>query len=300
MGDHTYRSLKYALCVLLASLVAALVVIPVSAQQAPTTTLVGAGDIADCGNRRDEATANLVKRIPGTVFTLGDNVYPDGTAGEFANCYNPSWGQFKARTRPTPGNHEYYSTGTRPYYNYFRARAGIPSRGYYSYDRGSWHIIALNSNCDKVGGCSVNSPQGRWLRQDITNNPSRCTLAYFHHPLFAPGGKTESTAVRPFWRTLYDRGADVILSGHAHRYERFVPQTPTGTRDLSRGIREFIVGTGGKPPEGPINGTAPNSVVKNDKTPGVLKLNLGAGSYTWKFVNIPGTTFTDSGTGRCH
>lgn len=301
MRSYSNKSLKYGLCLLLASLTAALIAISAFAQQTPSVvTLVGAGDIAACGNPNDEATANLVKRIPGTVFTLGDNVYDRGTAGEFANCYNPSWGQFRSRTRPTPGNHEYYSAGARPYYNYFGVRAGAPSRGYYSYDRGSWHIIALNSNCEKVGGCGVNSPQGRWLRRDLSSNPSRCTLAYFHHPLFASGGKTDSTAVRPFWRILYDRRAEVILSGHAHRYERFVPQTPTGLRAPNRGIREFIVGTGGKPPEGPISGTHPNSAVKNDETPGVLKLSLGAGSYSWKFVNVPGTTFTDSGTGRCH
>ncbi|HET7479795.1 MAG TPA: metallophosphoesterase [Rubrobacteraceae bacterium] len=299
MEDYTNRGLKYGLCILLASLAAVIVAVPVLAQQAPSVTLVGAGDIADCGSRGDEATAKLVKNIPGTVFTLGDNAYDRGTASEFANCYNPTWGQFKSRTRPSTGNHDYYSTGARPYFNYFGARAGKPSRGYYSYDRGGWHIIALNSNCDKVG-CGLRSAQARWLRQNLASHPSKCTLAYFHHPLFASGGKTESTAVRPFWRILYNRGADVILSGHAHRYERFVPQNPDGGRDLDRGIREFIVGTGGEAPEGPINGTDPNSVVKNDKTPGVLKLTLSADSYSWKFVHIPGKTFTDSGNARCH
>lgn len=299
MGDCG-RSLKYAGCILLVCAIALLAEAPVVKAQTPSVTLVGAGDIADCGNKRDEATAKLLERIPGTIYTLGDNVYSRGTASEFTNCYRPSWGRYKKRTRPTAGNHDYYTAGAKPYYNYFGTRAGSPGRGYYSYNRGSWHIVALNSNCDKVGGCGARSPQGKWLRKDLASHSSRCTLAYFHHPLFTSGDGVETATVRPFWRMLYDRGADVILSGHAHSYERFAPQTPGGKLARNRGIREFIVGTGGEPPEKPLGQTEPHSQIRNDKTTGVLRLNLRSGSYSWKFVHIAGKTFTDSGAKRCH
>src|SRR5215210_4776457 len=172
-----------ALAVLLSSMVAVLAAVPGDAQT--TVTLVGAGDIASCNYTEDSATARLLGRIPGTVFTLGDNAYTYGTAAEFKNCYDPTWGKYRKRTRPTAGNHDYYTAGAKPYFDYFGARAGRPSRGYYSYDRGAWHIVALNSNCNKVGGCGRRSTQGRWLRKDLANHPSRCTLAYFHHPLYA-------------------------------------------------------------------------------------------------------------------
>lgn len=266
--------------------------------QTRVVTLVGAGDIAYCGGTRDTATARLLANIPGTVFTLGDNVYDNGTASEFKNCYRPTWGKFKKRTRPSPGNHDYYSPEARPYYNYFGRRAGRASRGYYSYNRGAWHIIALNSNCGKVGGCGVRSKQGRWLRRDLARHPRKCTLAYFHHPLFS--SNAPDTAVRPFWQILHKRNADVILSGHAHSYERFAPQTPGGRKNIKRGIRQFTVGTGGKPPLRPFAKRPPNIQVRNDKTPGVLKLDLNRGSYKWKFVAVAGKTFTDSGTNQCH
>ena len=174
-----------------------------------------------------------------------------------------------------------------------------PGKGYYSYDRGSWHIVALNSNCDKVGGCGRRSPQGRWLRNDLANNPSRCTLAYFHHPLYASGTGSDAPEVKPFWTMLHDRDADVILAGHAHRYERFHPITPNGERSAN-GIRQFIVGTGGEP-GGDYNGPDhPDMKIMKRNTPGVLRLNLRAGSYTWKFVSIAGKTFSDSGSDECH
>jgi hypothetical protein len=294
-----------ALAALLACTTAVLTAAPGLGQTTTTVTLVGAGDIASCSDDRDKATAKVVAKVSGTVFTLGDNAYPNGTAAEFQNCYHPTWGAQKSRTKPSVGNHEYFTPNASGYFGYFGGRAGNPSKGYYTYKRGSWRIIVLNSNCSEVGGCGKLSPQGSWLKQTLTNYPAKCTLAYFHHPLFA-STKNASPLVRPFWEILYNYNADVILSGHAHYYERFAPQLPDGTRNKSSGIREFVVGTGGAPPENPM--TSPrkaNSVVDSEKSPGttaygVLRLRLSAGSYAWKFLPVAGETFTDSGTGQCH
>jgi Calcineurin-like phosphoesterase len=289
-----------ALALVLACVTAALTAVPGVGQTA-TVTLVGAGDIASCSYNEDSATARLLGRIPGTVFTLGDNAYTYGTAAEFKNCYDPTWGKYRKRTRPTAGNHEYYTSGAKPYFDYFGWRAGRPNRGYYSYDRGAWHIVVLNSNCSKVGGCGRRSAQGRWLRKDLANHQARCTLAYFHHPLYAPGSGTATAQVKPFWNILYDRGADIILSGHAHRYERYAPIRPGGATDQANGIRQFIVGTGGNSGGGEIHyNNAPGVQRVKLGTPGVLRLNLAAGSYTWKFVPIAGKTWSDSGTDQCH
>ena len=289
-----------ALAVVLSCIVAVLGAVPGGAQTT-TATLVGAGDIASCNYTEDSATAELVGKIPGTVYTLGDNAYTYGTAAEFKNCYGPTWGKYKDRTRPTAGNHEYYTAGAKPYFDYFGLRAGKPSRGYYSYDRGAWHIVALNSNCEKVGGCGTRSAQGNWLRSNLANHPARCTLAYFHHPLYSTGKGTPTPDVKPLWRILYNRNADVILSGHAHRYERYAPITPDGVVDSDNGIRQFIVGTGGNSGGSEIyRDNAPGLQVVKLGTPGVLKLDLSAGSYTWKFVPVAGKTFSDSGTGTCH
>jgi acid phosphatase type 7 len=290
------------LAVLLASGAAILTAKP-SAGQTATVRLVGAGDIASCHYSQDSATARLLGRISGTVFTLGDNAYPDGTLKQFRNCYKPTWGKYKRRTKPTAGNHDYHTSGARGYFDYFGARAGSPGRGYYSYKRGSWHIVALNSNCgrDRVGGCGRLSPQGRWLRNDLNNHPAKCTIAYFHHPLYATDKNTASPMVKSLWEILYNHKADVILSGHAHRYERYAPIRPGGMVDRQNGIRQFVVGTGGNSGGGRIlRGQAPGLERVKLSTPGVLKLNLGAGLYRWKFVPIAGKTFTDSGTDECH
>jgi alkaline phosphatase len=264
-----------------------------------TVTLVGAGDIAGCDFAADRATAKLLGKTKGTVFTLGDNAYPHGTRQQFRSCYAPTWGKYKKRTRPAVGNHEYdISAGAKPYFEYFGKKAGKPGRGYYSYDRGSWHIVALNSNCEEVG-CRSRSRQARWLRRDLANNRSRCTLAYFHDPLYASGTGYDSPEVRRFWTILHNRSADVILSGHAHRYERFAPITPRGKRS-ARGIRQFIVGTGGAPGGAQKGPNDPRVQAKRIGTPGVLKLKLGSGHYRWKFVPVAGRTFTDSGRDRCH
>jgi hypothetical protein len=263
--------------------------------------LVGAGDIASCSSSGDEATANLLDGISGTVFTLGDNAYQSGTAAEFANCYDPSWGRHKARTMPTVGNHEYYlSAGASGYFGYFGAAAGESNKGYYSYDRGQWHIISLNSMCENVGGCGATSPMVTWLKADLAANPTSCTAAYFHHPLFNSGAEHgNDPKMRPSWDALYAAGAEVVLSGHEHTYERFAPQTPGGAADASQGIREFVVGTGGKS-HYPFGVIQPNSQVRNADTNGVIKLTLHPGSYEWRFVPEAGKTFTDSGSDQCH
>jgi acid phosphatase type 7 len=264
-----------------------------------TVTLVGAGDIGRCDDSSDRKTARLVGKIGGTVFTLGDHAYHDGTRTQFRDCYDPTWGKFKKRTRPTAGNHDYQTAGAKPYFNYFRWRAGRPT-GYYSYDRGSWHIVALNSNCEEVGGCGKRSAQGRWLRGDLAKNQASCTLGYFHHPLYASGRGEDSPEVKPFWRILYNHHADVILSGHAHRYERFARITPSGALSSARGIRQFIVGTGGAEREFQQGPDEPRVQAKKAGAPGVLKLDLGSGFYHWKFVPVVGRNYTDSGSARCH
>jgi hypothetical protein len=261
--------------------------------------LVGAGDIARCGTSDDEATAQLLDTIPGTVFTAGDNAYPDGAAVDFADCYGPSWGRHKARTRPAPGNHEYHVAGAAGYFSYFGSVAGEAGKGYYSYNLGAWHIIVVNSNCNEIGGCAAGSPQERWLRADLAAHPAPCTLAYWHHPLFSSGFHGNDSDLRPIWQALYDAGADVVLSGHDHHYERFAPQDPSGKADPAHGIRSFVVGTGGaglRPIEGQPLAT---SVVQNADTHGVLKLTLHATSYSWQFIPVAGQTFTDSGSAAC-
>ena len=289
-----------ASAMLVASMAALLTAVE-GASQTQTVTLVGAGDIAGCDFKADRKTARLVGKIGGTVFTLGDNVYPEGTSAQFRNCYDPTWGKYKKRTRPSVGNHEYdTSSGAKPYFDYFGWRAGKPSRGYYSYDRGTWHIVALNSNCEEVGGCGRRSAQGRWLRRDLTHHRTRCTLAYFHHPLYASGRGYDSPEVKPLWHILYNQHADVILSGHAHRYERFARITPSGERSSARGIRQFIVGTGGAPGGTQHGPDEPRVQAKKIGAPGVLKLKLGSGFYHWKFVPVGGRNYTDSGRAHCH
>ncbi len=266
--------------------------------------IVAAGDIADCRREGDEATARLVGGIDGaTVLTLGDNAYPDGSAEDFEECYEPTWGHFKGRTKPSPGNHDYDTQGAQGYFEYFGKAAGDPEEGYYSYNLGRWHIVALNSNCEEVpGGCEASSPQGRWLKADLAANEDKsCTLAYMHHPRFSSGEKHGNTHyVKPLWEALYEAGADVVLSGHEHNYERFAPQNPSGRGDPERGIRQFVVGTGGGKDHYPILDPITNSEVHNDDTYGVLRVRLHPKGYGWRFVPVGGARFTDFGSARCH
>jgi calcineurin-like phosphoesterase family protein len=264
--------------------------------------LAGAGDIADCGtSARDEETAQLLDGLPTAgVFTLGDNAYNSGTAAEFQNCYAPTWGRHKARTRPSAGNHDYGTAGAAGYFGYFGATAGEPGKGWYSYDVGAWHVVVLNTNCYPVGGCDPGDPQVAWLRADLAAHPADCTLAYWHHPLFTSRRDSQEPASATFWQVLYEAGADLILTGHAHVYERFAPQTPTGALDLAYGIRQITAGTGGYSLYTFDSTPAPNSQVRFNDAHGVLKLTLHPTSYEWQFLPIAGATSTDSGTTACH
>jgi len=280
--------------------VASLVAVMLSAGPASAAdpVLVGAGDISDCARGHDWATAKLLAGIAGTVFTAGDNVYPDGTTAEFQDCYGPTWGRYLARTRPAAGDNDYETADASGYFGYFGARAGSPTNGYYSFDIGAWHAVILNSDCSEIGGCGVRSPQVTWLRSDLAAHPRACTIAIWHHPRFSSGQSTPDDRSLAIWQALYDAGADVIVNGHRHQYERFAQQTPTGLPS-SYGIREFVVGTGGAPLTG-FSTIAPNSRVRESSTYGVLKLTLHATTYDFAFVPIAGQTFSDSGSFPCH
>jgi acid phosphatase type 7 len=271
-----------------------------SAENDRSVVLIGAGDIADCTDLTGaEATAKLLEANPGTVMAVGDLAYPNGTKENF-ECYGRTWGRVKARTRPAVGNHEFHTLGATYYFSYFGDAAGDPKTGYYSYDLGAWHIIVLNSECIEVGGCNVGSAEEKWLRADLTAHPVACTLAYFHKPLFSSGGAHgDDLELLPIWQALYGANADVVVNGHDHDYERFAPQTPLAQPDLQRGIREFVVGTGGKNHR-PFVAPHANSEVRNADAFGVLKLTLRSGAYDWQFLPEAGKTFSDSGTGSCH
>jgi hypothetical protein len=267
---------------------------------APTAarTLIAVGDVASCNSTADEANAQLVATLPGTIALLGDIAYERGSADDFAQCYDPAWGGFKKRTRPAPGNHEYGTPGAAGYFGYFGTLAGIGNQGYYSYNLGAWHVVVLNSNCLPVGGCAAGSPQERWLRNDLRRSRAKCTLAYWHHPRYSSGFHGNDATVAPLWRALYDARAELVLSGHDHDYERFGPQSAAGRLDPKRGIREIVVGTGGKSLY-PLSRQTPNSRVRNDRTYGVLRLTLAPGRYSFRFLPVLGGTFTDSGSFRC-
>jgi acid phosphatase type 7 len=265
--------------------------------------VAAAGDIACASTTptstqcRQQATADLLADAT-AILPLGDNQYDSGTLAEYRGSYALSWGRFLARTFPAVGNHEYAVSSTAAgYFDYFGAAAGPRPQGYYSYNLGAWHVISLNSNCTKIGGCDSASAEYKWLQSDLAANPTRCTLAYWHHPLFGTGGGT--TSVKPLWQLLSPAHADVVLNGHEHHYERFAPQTPTGAANAS-GIREFVVGTGGKSHSGFGTATpSATSQVRNSTTFGVLKLTLHPTSYDWRFVPESGKTFTDSGSSAC-
>ena len=268
--------------------------------------LVGAGDIAGCSSLAGAAaTAKLIEQIPGTVFAAGDLAYDRSTMTEFSKCYDMTWGKFKDRTRPTPGNHEYDSTAGLAYFAYWGERAGPRGKGYYSYDLGNWHVVALNTNCDApgVGGCEIGSEQEKWLKADLAAHTKSCVVAYGHHALFS-SGLLKRHAVHPelreLWRDLYAAHADLMLVGHEHSYERFAPQDPDGHLDPQNGIREIVVGTGGRSHD-PLGLATPNSEQRNADTFGVLKLTLLPAKYTWEFIPVNGEDgFHDWGEGACH
>ncbi|MEP6993056.1 MAG: metallophosphoesterase [Acidobacteriota bacterium] len=266
----------------------------------PDPVLVGAGDIADCSEIESaRKTAALVEQIGGTVFTLGDNAYGSGTPEQFANCYAPTWGRFKDRTRPAAGNHDYLTLGAAGYFAYFGAAAGDPKKGYYSYDLGAWHVIVINSNCQEIGGCQKGSTQEKWLREDLAAHPALCSAAMWHQPRFSSADHGDDPGMSAIWKALYEAGAELVLSGHDHTYERLAPMDDRGGSDPQKGVRQFVAGTGGRYLYnwGTIH---PTSEVRNNQTFGVLKLTLHPDSYDWQFVPADGSGFTDSGSAKCH
>jgi Calcineurin-like phosphoesterase len=255
--------------------------------------LVGAGDVDGCGRLEPEYTARLLDRIPGTVFVAGDATYPSGTLDTYQNCYGPTWGRHLWRTLAVPGNHDVMVDGGSAFFAYFGSAAGPAGLGYFSHTLGTWHIVLLNSNLPAQAG----SPQYEWLRQDLAASTAACTVAVWHHPLYSSGQNGNSTFMRDAFNLMYQYGGDVVLNGDDHLYERFAPQDANG-RASARGVREFVVGTGGYPLY--QRGTPqPNSEVFENHTFGVLKLTLKSGSYDWEFVPVDGQTFRDAGSATC-
>ena len=270
----------------------------VTTDPSATVVLVGAGDIGDCSRTSDDSTAKLIERLaPDAVFTAGDNAYTNGTTTEYATCYDPNWGRFKAKTRPAPGNHDYITAGAAGYFGYFGALAGASGTGYYSYDLGAWHVISLNGEIST----STGSPQELWLKADLAASTRTCTLAYIHRPRFSAGYHGSNSSMQPLWQDLYTAGAELYIAGHNHDYERFAAQDANGVADPVRGIREFVIGTGGAGAEA-WSTTPPiaNEEAWANPTFGVLKLTLRPGGYDWQYVPITGDSFTDSGSGTCH
>src|SRR3954451_1480033 len=295
------------------------------AARAAAPVIAAAGDIAcDPANPsfnngssscRAMYTSNLLVNAGlAAVLPLGDNQYYCCGYNAYTGSYSQSWGRVKSITHPSVGNHEYLTNGgsspsqatgcdstntnATGYFKYFGSAAGAQGQGYYSYDVGSWHLIALNTNCSSAGGCSASSPQGKWLTTDLAAHRNQCLLAYWHIPLFSSGGRANNNS-RPFWDALYAANADVILAAHDHTYERFAPQTPAGALDRTTGIREFIVGTGGANHTS-LAARAASSELFEEKTFGVLEMTLYPDHYTWQFVPEAGKTFSDAGSQNCH
>lgn len=293
-------------------IVLSLVISLAGAGGASAARVVAVGDVA-CkqgpphltGACRQRDTSELALRLaPERVLIAGDLQYPDGLLADFEQSFAPTWGRLQRIIAPVPGNHEYHDLSARGYYDYFNGksvltgRAGDRTKGYYSFDLEHWHLIALNSNCAAVGGCDLNSPQGKWLRANLANNHSPCTLAYFHHPRFSSGMHGSDLTMRGLWSMLQTGKVDLILNGHDHNYERFAPQTADGTV-AADGIREFVVGTGGKDLRA-FRTVERNSEVRNSDSYGVLALTLDPSSYSWQFESIPGSAFSDYGSASCH
>jgi len=274
---------------------------------ATSPIILAAGDIGDCTRLGDDSTAMLLDTLVGVVVPLGDDAYENGTLDEYNRCYAPTWGRQEARTRPIPGNHDYNTPGAPGYYGYFGAAAGDPAKGYYSYTLGSWFVIVLNTGTDKPVDYEAGSPQEQWLRSELASHSQECVLAMWHHPRFSTVLGRDSTRflayTQAIWDALYEYGADLVLNGHDHAYQRFAPQRPDGTRDTAHGIRQIAAGTGGGETlyDWAVNLPAgSNMEVRDNQTHGVLKVTLRAGAYDWKFVPASGATFTDSGSGTCH
>lgn len=263
--------------------------------------LIGAGDIADCRHDAHLRTAKLLDDAfangrEGLIFAAGDLAYDRGTPAEFEGCYAKSWGRHRERTRPAVGNHEYLTPKAKGYYGYWGAQAGDPTRGWYAYSLGGWRILVLNSNCGEVD-CEAGSEQERWVREELKAHGGRCALAYWHHPRFSSGPHGDERAMRDLFKALDEGGVELALTGHDHHYERFAPQDADG-RPSSDGVRQFVVGTGGRMPYR-LAETAANSEVRHSGTYGVLELTLKPSSYAWRFIPVEGASFEDRGEADC-
>ena len=258
-----------------------------SATPVPAVSLLALGDTASCDNENDSAVAALAASLPGEILMAGDLTYPDGSAEHFADCFDPVWGLLRDRLRPAPGNHDYETRGASAYYDYFGARAGTREEGWYAFDAGSWRVLALNSNCGAVG-CDAGSAQVAWLRAELAAAPG-CTLAYWHHPRYSSGLHGDNAFVDPLWTAAVAGGVDVVLGGHDHDYERLVAD----------GVREFVVGTGGRSLYEFPGDPSAFTEVRTDATYGLLQLTLGDGTYAWQFIPVTDGAFTDAGSGTC-
>jgi 3',5'-cyclic AMP phosphodiesterase CpdA len=258
-------------------------------------SLVAAGDIASCWWRGDGATGLLLDRLDGVIAPLGDLAYQRGSEAQFADCYGPTWGRHRERTRPAIGNHDRRTEKGGPYHRYFGARAGKPGEAWYAYELDGWKVVVLNTETDIDAG----SPQLRWLAAELRTDPKRCTLAYMHRPRFSSGDHGGTRRVLDAWRVMYDGGVDVVLAGHDHLYERFAPLTPDGEPDAERGIVSFVVGTGGAPLYS-YGELEPHSVIRQNTVHGVLALRFEPEGYEWEFVPVAGEQFEDRGKARCH
>jgi hypothetical protein len=272
---------------------------PAPSGEPPVFVLTGAGDIADCSLPGAQQTSDLLLKEHGAVFTAGDNAYPDGSLVDFANCYEPTWGRVRDRTLlPAAGNHDWNTADARGYRNYFGAAAAPQGVTWYSMDLGTWHVVVLDSDCDQVGGCGPASPQGEWLAHDLAASTAHCTLAIWHHPRFSSGEHGNDPGVAPFWNALYAANAELVVNGHDHDYERFAPQDPAGVETRPRGLREFVVGTGGAVLR-QFQRKAPNSEFRHASVYGVLRLTLHPANYDWEFLPVEGE-IADAGSALCH
>lgn len=264
--------------------------------------LVGGGDISVCGQAGDTHTAALIEALlnrntEAVVFTAGDNAQSMGQPLEYSVCFEETWGRFKDRIRPSPGNHDWFTEQGGPYFAYFGEAAGPSGLGYYSYDLGDWHIVSLNSNCGE--DCGADSAQAAWLRADLEASDKSCTLLYWHHPLWSSGTVPIDPAAEALWRIASQYGAEVVVNGHDHMYERMAPLGPTGLPEPETGIRLFIAGTGGA---WHFEEGQPYlaSQARAAGVHGVLLFFLYSNRYDWHFIPVDGSDFVDSGSGTCH
>ena len=278
---------------------------------AAVVTVAAVGDIADCAGGSQMAVATTIEGIkPDAVFALGDLAYPNANIDELVDCYGPSLGRFRSITRAVPGNHEYHTPHAGAYYAYFCGSSGDAFKGWYSFDIGRWHVVALNSNCggdldvvsdvaDDFGGCDASSPQAAWLRADLDAHPSGCKLAMWHHPRFSASSEGGSPMVDALWRIIVEHGVDLVLNGHAHNYQRFPRVGVDGLRDDVNGTRNIVVGTGGVK-LAKFSAKEPNrSEMRANDSHGALRLELREHDYAWSFVPVNGDMLHDEGTEAC-